>query len=662
MKGKLKSINDELKQLGNKKLLSKAIKQFESAERAGVIMDIHSYGNILNACVRCKNMNKLEEYLHKLTKRTDLKMNVIIFTTIIKGYSDCGMMKQAIEFFFRYYKEYHTLFKLNCRTINTLLRGCKRIGEVKLATNIFDQVITQAQKQEETLNIDPKNKKQIKQSKGIEEEIPLVDMTTFEYLIYLLIQSCDIKYIDLVLQYCQLHGMDVSNNISIQLSLARLYTLIGNRTKAINIIESLRNLNFNVTAESTSVTRFLNHRSNEYELYFQHLQQYWDTVQQQHGNGNDDKEEEEDDKHKLIRLLQYLSKIVCFGFDGRGDLICHDSSVDDGQEKQQTSLAKRLYQVLIEKFGLNHFSAVFKDCNVEKYLGYVEAKYDQLLDPLTDQINISTLFQSIRSLSSTSSKKKHEKKSDKVYLEICAGTGDWVMSQALNQKQQNDQSKKRRLDEMSSSYDINWIAMELRCDRVYDMMTKLFYHDLNNVAILSGDASTIVPNHLPHASIDKMFINFPEPPERTGGIHDSEGDHLLTNKFFHDLYYVLKDPYVDEHSETPMGTITIVSDNLPYIKSIAMEIAAFTRKSLRNWDIHSVGFESILTKSSYESTLEYTTDVTDIGQDLKRIVLWRGVPGPQVGHMVNASSYFDRLWENGNRNDRWFLYLKKIVR
>ena len=39
--------------------------------------------------------------------------------------------------------------------------------------------------------------------------------------------------------------------------------------------------------------------------------------------------------------------------------------------------------------------------------------------------------------------------------------------------------------------------------------------------------------------------------------------------------------------------------------------------------------------------------------------LYVGVPGPQAGHCVQASSYFDRLWKRGALEERFFLVLRK---
>jgi tRNA G46 methylase TrmB len=48
------------------------------------------------------------------------------------------------------------------------------------------------------------------------------------------------------------------------------------------------------------------------------------------------------------------------------------------------------------------------------------------------------------------------RKSLPVKMEICAGSGDWVVAQACKEKGR-----------------ANWVALELRHDRVYQTMTKM---------------------------------------------------------------------------------------------------------------------------------------------------------------------------------------------
>jgi hypothetical protein len=46
--------------------------------------------------------------------------------------------------------------------------------------------------------------------------------------------------------------------------------------------------------------------------------------------------------------------------------------------------------------------------------------------------------------------------------------------------------------------------------------------------------------------------------------------------------------------------------------------------------------------------------------NVKKTTVWSGDPGSTAGHVAShVSSYFSRLWKNGNKNRVWYLYLKK---
>ncbi|CAL1137236.1 unnamed protein product [Cladocopium goreaui] len=105
-----------------------------------------------------------------------------------------------------------------------------------------------------------------------------------------------------------------------------------------------------------------------------------------------------------------------------------------------------------------------------------------------------------------------------VKLEVCSGTGDWVVAQA------------------QADTEANWVASELRYDRVWSILSKCvrcckfglrsawrFGHGdlqigpvfakLSNLAMLAGDAGSILKTLIPAGSISMICINFPEPPQ-----------------------------------------------------------------------------------------------------------------------------------------------------
>ena len=209
-----------------------------------------------------------------------------------------------------------------------------------------------------------------------------------------------------------------------------------------------------------------------------------------------------------------------------------------------------------------------------------------------------------------------------VNIEICSGSGEWVVSHAAADlyytSPKNGRNREKDLNDTNLK-DIPklsrpvpralWLALELRCDRVYHTICRSIlenivqhskheeaqlrnrpYNNINqrridsqlcntpssfgglaNLAVIGGDASNILPNRIAPSSITSVYINHPEPPERTGGVGDSEGKHLLTEEFFNNIYQIL----------IPHGTCTIVTDNLPYAKSLLQGLAKTAQNNLK---------------------------------------------------------------------------------
>ena len=169
-----------------------------------------------------------------------------------------------------------------------------------------------------------------------------------------------------------------------------------------------------------------------------------------------------------------------------------------------------------------------------------------------------------------------------VKLEICSGSGDWVVVHAAADMHTGPGQPARA----------RWLALELRCDRVHQTLCKSIaahwehcaqlplpqlagpgpspFGGLPNLALLSGDATKVLPRRIAALSVAEVHINHPEPPERTSGEGESQGAHLLTQAFFGEIHRVLTDN----------GTVTIVTDNLPYGESLLRALAKTAHEAL----------------------------------------------------------------------------------
>merc|ERR1712070_354229 len=123
--------------------------------------------------------------------------------------------------------------------------------------------------------------------------------------------------------------------------------------------------------------------------------------------------------------------------------------------------------------------------------------------------------------------------------EICSGTGDWVTAQAK-----------------ADSGQANWVALELRLNRVHQTLCKgIFQGGLENLCVVGGDARLVLSKFVQPETMAYIFVNHPEPPQqRTADASSSQSTHLLDRKFFDLMSKCLK----------PGGRLTICTDNAWY--------------------------------------------------------------------------------------------------
>eukprot|EP00960_Hanusia_phi_P057746 763652-Hanusia_phi.AAC.1 len=79
-----------------------------------------------------------------------------------------------------------------------------------------------------------------------------------------------------------------------------------------------------------------------------------------------------------------------------------------------------------------------------------------------------------------------------LHVEICAGSGEWILDQA-------------------SSGDANWVAVEHRFDRAHEILTKRDVLGVENLLVLNMDATLFCSDMLRSQSVTSMFLRFPEP-------------------------------------------------------------------------------------------------------------------------------------------------------
>ena len=190
--------------------------------------------------------------------------------------------------------------------------------------------------------------------------------------------------------------------------------------------------------------------------------------------------------------------------------------------------------------------------------------------------------------------------------------------------------------------------MELKHDRVYAILSRTLMRGLPNLAIAGGDAAGVVRSRVRPASVAHAFVNFPEPPHRSGD-EDSDAHHLLNDDFLRDLGVALVDN----------GRLTIFSDNRRYLYTLARSLGklrAAPRKRKRATAPTVDASAPLLYRSV--ALPPSCTNVT-CTEDIGGVTVYHGVPGVESGHLVGASSYFDRFWQAGQFVERYFLLLER---
>lgn len=172
-----------------------------------------------------------------------------------------------------------------------------------------------------------------------------------------------------------------------------------------------------------------------------------------------------------------------------------------------------------------------------------------------------------------------------VVIEYCSGNGDWIAKNAFDNPS------------------INWVAVERKFDRVRKIWSKIKNHGLKNLVVICGEALRSTKLFFPDASVNDIYINFPDPWPKTRHAKN----RLIQQEFLNELQRILKAGQV----------LTFVTDDPNYSE----------------WTINAVHKHGGFT-STYPSPF-YVSDESSYG-----------------------SSYFDQLWRAKGRSIRYHRFIK----
>lgn len=685
-KAKLHLLNKDLSSFAVQKLANRARSAVKALESKGIELDVSTYTNLINVYVRCDEIEEAEATLQKM-QDSGIQPNEVTLTTMLKGYCETSNIEAATTLFNRM-----TESKLySFRSVSTYLRGCQRVGAVQLAMSAYQNtIVTQPQ-----------------------EHDPTQLSSCYEILVSLLCQAGRLSdasdLLKSAFQFMSQHDdtlSDALSNAGLYTYLARTTALLGNHSEAGRyhtlanqlldaedraLLTNTMKRKFDeaidnndeegpdqAQSESKSVQLFRQHRRKELRQVLSHIGDYLAGTQALPPH-----------TLTLTSLKVYsmaLSQLIYF------DRV----SI---QEADFASWLAALIKGLKSKFGLstaaltNLLTSAEQKQELKLASKCVIEKVVSLFDPVTRQLDLSTLFHTdntaTTATSTTSTTTDDYNDADDellrlidptnsmrasthipIKVEIGAGNGDWIVAQAELDRlplQQHDRQKRIQGGVIRGK----WIALELRCDRVYHILTQHLLalraiqtppasSTLNNLAIFGGDAHYILSSHFPHASIDSFFINYPQPPERIKGGYKNQGKHLLTNNFFKVLLQVLRSD----------GTMTILTDNLLYGQCLLAGLLAIATEQQQQQggggrmmfvDAVPSATEAEANNHNWKIQQQETSLPSSLPVGLSSLTMWRGEPGPVAGHHAPASSYFDRMWSLGQKKRRWFIFVKKIT-
>jgi tRNA (guanine-N7-)-methyltransferase len=132
-------------------------------------------------------------------------------------------------------------------------------------------------------------------------------------------------------------------------------------------------------------------------------------------------------------------------------------------------------------------------------------------------------------------------KEQPTHVEYCSGNGAWIAQKA------------------KENPEINWIAIEMKFDRVRKIWSKMKNFGLKNLCIIWGEGAKVTSEFFFSESIGEVFINFPDPwPKRRHA-----KNRIIQPSFLDALHRIL----------IKTGKLTFVTDDPDYSQVALNEMA-----------------------------------------------------------------------------------------
>lgn len=466
----IKLYNHYINEAAKRKTLPLAKSLFTQLQSQSLQPNEFTYTNLINACSRSHDMEGAESYLRDM-QSSKLVPNEITWTALIKGATAIFDLPNAIK----YLEEMRSSgVPPNLRTYNTILRACFRVGDFVTATDLV------------------KNRMKLQ---GIKP-----DFTTLQTLTQ--IQSQAMQITEASDTAAHLEALIESKKTKDAKptpapSKKQKDQLKGKSDAKASSSNSKSDADSNVAPKEEKVEKEFVVDPSLYLLLA--------STALLTGS-------------MLKRVRQYIDK-----FDAQVALLkAKARELNDGSESDAVAPEMIMEGTYIRPYIEKDEGLRKKMVEITK-LGPVGSPFVKKFD--SNNVKLGEFLWPVSKSDGNDKKRK---------LEICSGSGDWVIGRA-----QKD--------------DANWAAMEIRFDRVHEIWRRVILNKLDErITVLHADAAHL-DRMIPKGSVDEIFINFPDPPHTRWS-----AQRMVTPSLLKSIAHVL----------VPGGTVVIATDDFDYIRWI----------------------------------------------------------------------------------------------
>jgi tRNA (guanine-N7-)-methyltransferase len=119
-----------------------------------------------------------------------------------------------------------------------------------------------------------------------------------------------------------------------------------------------------------------------------------------------------------------------------------------------------------------------------------------------------------------------------IHVEYCSGNGAWIIDKAVNFPE------------------VNWVAVEMKFQRVSKIWAKIKTLNLKNLIVICGEGCNATKKYIPTDSVSQSYINFPDPWPK----NKHAKNRLIQGEFTTEVARTLKSD----------GSFTLVTDDAGY--------------------------------------------------------------------------------------------------